>query len=407
MIGAVRFEVLVGMKHNKLVPNNQKGFYLLAIPLILVVLGVVGFVAYYIIGSNQNEPTSADRRGPNYHALAPCGDSPLRHLPADLSQLEQISSLGNVDPPDHTLPTDHLYMMYPYGTDEQRSLFAPADIVVTGVGYSREIFQGQDRGGDYKLTFYPCSQLQLQYGHVDSLHEAIQSAIGTPEAPGSGRCETNSQADSTITNCLWDTDITLRIGDIVGTSNGWDVWATYEGHKGNVVSASYYHNIDAVCPWDYFTPALRTQLYAKVRRTTEPRCGEAYQDKDGTLQGGWFGHKDPQQAKADWSSHFSLTHDAADTSIGQLAVGGMISKQFMYRFTPKHSDNINTEPGKTQAGVLYCYQHEGDARFPNGRIAGEGKVLLKLINNHTMQIEHQIGNCTPNESFSRPASYYR
>jgi len=387
--------------------KDQKGFHLVLILLFVLVLGVLGFVAFRAFTSSSDIQPNSDKRGVSYQSLPACGEQPLTRLPADLSKLEEIGPLGNVDPPDHTLPTDHMYMIYPYGDTEQKQLYAPADVVVTAVSYGREIFNGTDRGGDYRVDFYPCNKLKIIYGHVDVLNEKIKAAIGTPEAPGKGQCTTSTQSESKITNCMWDTDIKLSASELLGTANGWDLWATYEGSQGHVMSPDYYHNSDAVCPLDYWTAELRTQLYTKIRRTAEPRCGEAYQDKNGTLQGGWFAHKDPQQAKTDWSSHFSLTRHSV-TGIGQLAVAGTIADQFMYNFTPRSSDTTNVDPLKTVAGTLYCYQHEGDQRFPNGRMAGSGKILLKLINDHTMQTEYKAtGTCQPTEEFSNPTTYYR
>lgn len=384
--------------------KKKKGLWLAVILIAASVLVVVCFVAFKIF-SKDNQPR-ADNRGVNYQNLSACGQQPLTQLPADLSKLEQIAPLGNVDPPDHTLPTDHMYMMYPYGDMTQKELYAPADIVITSVSYGREIFNGTDRGGDYRIDFYPCSELKLIYGHVDVLSEKIMSAIGTPKDPGKGQCNTSTQTTSEITNCMWDVDIKLSAGELLGTSNGWDLWATYEGSKGTVLSAEYYHNTDAVCPLDYWNSDLQAQLYAKVLRTAEPRCGESYQDVRGTLQGGWFAHKDPNQAKTDWSSHFSLTHHSV-SNIGQLAVSGIIADQFMYNFTPKPGGTINVEPSQTKVGTLYCYQHEGNQRFPNGRMAGSGKVLLRLVEDHTMQIEKKDGTCSTNEAFSIPSMYYR
>jgi hypothetical protein len=386
--------------------KNQEGFHLVAIMLVFVVLGVVGFAGFKVFSNNKDGQPGAENRGASYQGLPACGQQPLTKLPADLSKLEQIGPLGNVDPPDHTMPTDHMYMMYPYGDMSQKEIYAPADIVITAVSYSREIFNGTDRGGDYRIDFYPCNELKVIYGHVDVLNEKIKAAIGTPESPGSGQCNTSTQATSEITNCMWDTDIKLSAGELLGTANGWDLWATYEGSKGKVLSQDYYHNTDAVCPLDYWAPDLQAQLYTKVLRTAEPRCGQAYQDKSGTLQGGWFAHKDPNKAKTDWSSHFSLTHHSV-SNIGQVAVAGTIADQFMYNFTPKSGGTVNVEPSKTVKDTLYCYQHEGNPRFPNGRMAGTGKILLKMSNDHTMLIEHKPGSCTANESLSNPTTYYR
>ncbi len=386
--------------------KDQAGSHVIAFLLLVFVLATIGFVGLKVF-NGQNKTPKQENRGVSYQALASCSNQPLTTLPTDLSKLEGIAPLGGVDTPDHTLPTDHMYMMYPYGDKTQKEVYAPADIVITDISYGKQIFEGEERSSDYRIDFYPCSELKLIYGHIDTVSEKIKSAIGTPESPGSGQCNTNTQVNSVITSCSWQIDLKISAGELIGTTDGWDLWATYEGSKGNVLSPEYYHNTDAVCPLNYWADDIKAQLYAVSKRTAEPKCGDAYVDKAGTLQGGWFAHKDPEKAKTDWSSHFSLAHHSIEHNIAQVAVAGTIADQFMYRFTPKDSGTINVEPGITKPDTTYCYQHEGNKRFPNGRMAGDGKILIKLIDDHTMQIEHKSGTCSADESFSSPTTYYR
>lgn len=387
--------------------KNQQGFHALFLVVAIVVIGVIAFAGFKVFNQDQDTPSN-DQRGANYQALQSCGSEPLNTMPMELSKLEQIAPLGNVDPPDHTLPTDHMYMMYPYGATDQNPIYAPADIVITALSYGDVLENGVQKHGDYRVDFYACSELKIIFGHIDTLSDKITSQIGTPQNPVGAECNSSTQGNSEIKNCSWNVDITLSAGELLGTSDGWDLWAALEGYTSpNVISPDYYHNVDAVCPLDYFTSDLRSQLYSLVKRQVAPKCGEAYQDKANTLQGGWFGHKDPNQAKTDWSSHLSLTHNSVETDVGQLAVAGKIAEQFMYRFTPKHEGTTNREPSETTTNVIYCYQHEGPQRMPNGRIAGTGKVLLQLTDNHTMQVEHQAGSCTASESFIQPSTYYR
>lgn len=388
--------------------KNQNGFHLSAVLLAILVFGIIGFAGYKVFSGNKlRDQQAVEQRGPVYQTLESCSEQPLTHLPADLDRLDGIAPLGNVDTPDHTLPTDHMYMMYPYGDTAQKEVYAPADIVITNVSYGRQIFEGVERSSDYRLDFYPCPELKIIYGHIDTLSDTILAVIGTPESPGDGQCHTTTQANSVNTSCSWQIDLKIGAGAVLGTADGWDLWATYDGSNGQVISSEYYHNVDAVCPLDYWTEPLQTQLYAVVTRTAEPRCGEAYVDKAGTLQGGWFAHKDPEKARSDWASHFSLTHNSVETGVGQVAVAGTIADHFMYRFTPKHNGTINIEPSETKAGVIYCYQHEGNRRFPNGRMAGSGKVLLELRDDHQMRLEYKPGTCSRSEAFTNPNTYYR
>lgn len=385
--------------------KDQKGSHILAGILFIAVLGIIIFIGLKLF--NKDTAPNPDKRGASYKALAACGSGPvLNTLPTDLSKLEGIAPLGGIDPPDHTLPTDHMYMMYPYGETTQKDLIAPANIVVTALSYGEEYKDGTLVTADYTITFYPCSELKFIYGHVDTLSDKMVSIVGTPESPKDAQCETSRQGTADIKHCAWNVDISFSAGEVLGTSNGWDLWATLEGHTGNVITPAYYHNTDAVCPLDYFSDTLKAQMYSLIKRDVEPKCGEAYQDKAGTLQGGWFAHENPEQAKTDWSSHLSLVHHS-QTNIGLVGVAGTIADKFLISFSPRHTGAVNREPSETATGIIYCYQHEGDQRMPNGRMAGTGKVLVKLLDVHKMQAEHKDGACRDNEAFSTPTTYYR
>lgn len=394
------------------ISKTQRGFHLVEVLLVVLVLGLIGFLGYrvYQATSNSNNPPSADSRGPNYKALPNCGNGPiLTTAPADISLLDKIGVLGGVDPPDHTLPNDHTYLGYTYGSTEQREIYAPADMVVTGIGFGGEYENGALINADYSIDAYPCRELGLRFGHMDVLSDKLKAALGQDYEKDDTGCTISKQEYKEIKSCGKAVDLKVSAGELLATTNGWDLWATMEGFVSpNVTSPEYYHNVDAVCPFEYFTDELKAQFYAKSDRDGEPKCGEAYQDKANTLQGGWFAHKDPTQAKTDWSSHFSLTHNTSETKIGQVGVSGKLTgTDFTYRFIPKHSGTINREPSETSAGIIYCYEHEGDRRFRNGDIAGTGKILLELIDNHTMLIEYKNSACTANESFSNPTTYYR
>jgi hypothetical protein len=390
--------------------KNQQGFHITGAVVAILVLCLVGFTGFFVY-KQTNGPSQANggnSHGPKYKALAACGSKPLTTLPADLSQLEHIAPLGGVNTPDHTLPTDHMYMMYPYGDTSQKEVYAPADVIVTAVSFGTETGPNLIKPtSDYTISFYPCRELKLIYGHIDTLDGRLKAAIGSAFDKGIG-CTSSTQGTSKITHCAKDVDITIPAGELLGSTDGWDLWATYDGRVDpHVTSPAYYHNVDAVCPLDYFTDSLQAQLYSLVKRPAKPVCGEAYQDKANSLQGGWFAHKDPTKAKTDWSSHFSLTHHSQEPDVGMVAVAGTIADHFMYRFTPRSSGTINREPAQTTKGTLYCYQHEGPQRMPNGTIAGTGKVLIKLLSNHQAQIEHVDGSCTGSEAFTKPTTYYR
>lgn len=93
--------------------KNQDGFHHVVAVVVILVLGVVGFVGFRVIqnatDSNKSSQSNAIPKdaGPNYEALPACdGDKPvLTRSPIDLSVIDSIAPLGNINPPEHTIPT--------------------------------------------------------------------------------------------------------------------------------------------------------------------------------------------------------------------------------------------------------------------------------------------------------------
>jgi hypothetical protein len=400
--------------------KNQKGFHILPV-LIILVAAVMGYAGFRVIQkatddstTNSNMPAPQDQ-GPNYKALAECGSGPvLKRSPIDLSVIDTISPLGSINPPEHTVPTDHNYFMYPYERDTSKryNIVAPADGVITSLGFSGGIENGQPKNTDYSVIFSPCRGLSFRFSHVNALAGKIKDEIG-PKGEGAD-CHTDKPTtEREIMTCGKTTDIAISEGDVLGKVGApyvaaWDFWAHKEGYVNpGITTPAYRYDTDAVCGLDYFVDAVRAQMYAKVKRKGEPKCGEIGQDKKDTLQGTWFAHKDPEQARTDWNSHLTLGHTSDDAGKGILAVAGKIADPMSYTFNPTHEGAMNVEPSETATGKVYCYQHDGNRRFSNGTYAGEGKVLFKLIDNKTMQAEHKSGSCGSNESLSSPTTYYR
>ena len=401
--------------------RDQKGFHFLPLLLILVVAGVVGFVGFTVINKHTNkqyggssEPAPSEQ-GPNYKALSECGSDPMLTVaPMDLSKLDSISPLGGIAPPEHTQPTDHMYFMFKYErpASERYDVVAPGNIVVTSIGYGGEVENGKYKNTDYAIDFSPCKGLSFRLSHINTLEGVLKGEVGL-DGKGAGCNESSPVAGKVKLNCGKNVDISIKAGELIGKVGATyvaalDVWAHKTGYKNpKMITPEYSYSFDSVCPVDYYTPAIQAKMYALVKRTAEPRCGEIGQDKKDTLQGGWYSHKDPEEARTDWNSHLTLAHNSGNPGVGVLAVAGKIAQPYVYNFTPKHAGTINREPSETKAGTVYCYQHEGNRRFSNGTMAGEGKTLFKLIDNHTTQVEYKTGLCSADEALSKPTTYYR
>ena len=87
-------------------------------------------------GSNTSSSTA-----PTGTTTTSFGNAPLvfRASPIDQSAIRWITPLGNLNPPDHTLPTDHIYFYFAapnlgeQPAARRTAFFAPADGTVTTV----------------------------------------------------------------------------------------------------------------------------------------------------------------------------------------------------------------------------------------------------------------------------------
>jgi hypothetical protein len=405
-----------------LMHKNQDGSHVILVTLAILLVGIVGFAGYRVINkaTNANHPKSSgipnpNNQGPNYKALPDCGEGPvLTHAPMDLSKLDSVSPLGSINAPEHTIPTDHNYFMYKYerNLNERYKLVAPANVVVSSLGYIGGIENGKPVNTDYGIDFSPCKGLSFRISHVSALEGVLKDEIG----PNGEKADCRTSQPTTqrkIITCGKNVDIKISVGELMGKvgsnhSAAWDFWAWKADYKNpGVTSPDYRYDADSVCGLDYFAEPIKSQIYALVRRVGSPKCGEIGQDKANTLQGSWFAQKDPEKARTDWNSHLTLGHTSENANKGVLAIAGKITDPAMYTFSPKHNGTINLEPSETKAGTVYCYQHDGNRRFSNGSMAGAGKTLLKLTDNRRMQAEHKSGTCTGSETLTNPTSYYR
>jgi len=103
--------------------------------------------------SNPSNPTTTPR---------PSGRFALTASPLDPAVVEFIAPLGNLNPPGHTLPTDHIYFYYRLlnPSAPARVVFAPAD------GTVQSAINGND--GEAKLPFANPARYSSESLHVDS-----------------------------------------------------------------------------------------------------------------------------------------------------------------------------------------------------------------------------------------------
>ena len=326
--------------------------------------------------------------------------------PIEPDKLSYILPLGNFTP----LPSDHLYFVITRGAangtnapTETVKLFAPGDITVFRIGRQVQTTNGKIVNTDYYMNFAPCREVSGAFGHVSSLAGRLAGIdfdnCETPYSIGNG---------SLYEHCAAEVNIEVRAGEQLGTAGGkssaaldfssddWRVPAPY------VANPDHHYDLQASCALKYYEGSLKTSLQLLLGRGGDGRhlaqgCGEVFQDKQGTLQGNWF-NGTPAQTSNDIRKLLALAHENVDPRIAVISIGGTITQRGEWRFDPTHSGTLNREFSEVTPGdAIYCYQASG---MP-------GRILIELISETNLKIEHQSGSCTASVAFAQPFDYQR
>ena len=332
--------------------------------------------------------------------LASCvGNDFLTVAPIDPALLREIVPLGSLNPPAHTLPTDHLYLNTTIVSrvSTVANVVAPGNIVLTEVTRSTRTAAGTAEAVDYGISFFPCADVFMYFAHV-ALSVELSAKVGaftTCDPP-------YSTGGTTATNCRKPLEITLTPGALIGTVGGpTNPGLDYGGNDRRVPALAFINQArspgsdrtfgqkNTICPVDYYVAAVATVLRTKlgrngVTRTIAPVCGTIMQDLPNTAQGRWFFNSTTQD-----DPHLALAHDNGDPRLGVISGGtSMPSLPSGARtFTPSVSGRVNTDfPLVTADNQIYCYQSFLGNPAPPLR-----HVLIQLTTSARVRIEGFIG----------------
>ncbi len=370
----------------------------------------------------------------------------------DPKYIGSMIPLGNVSPPGHTSPVDHIY--FNVNTDDQIPLLAPADGWITHVmANSVKATATSDYVFDsYVVTYTICDGLVLDFAGYTDLTKTIQDALPSQNDATCTAGITKVGHDSAAEKQCDFKDLNIKVtsGELVGHThrtanpNGgytipFEIWtADYNIPARSDVNWTYYaddryaHNY---CTFDLYSGDLKSQFDAKFgsyesasskdssgktvitgtpvfkARSVQPVCGTVNQDIVGTLQGMWFSQKPNINDKNVEASGqgISFIHYNIDPTIGEIVVGGELSNNIAgtLQFTPTHSGTINREPSEVKAdGLIYCYPGNIQTQDAQNN-SFNGKILVQVIDDHHIKVENQTGTCSASEALSNPYNFAR
>lgn len=234
--------------------------------------------------------------------------------PIDMTRVQTLSPLGNLNPPAHTFPTDHIYFFHHVGreSDAQYEVVAPADGTVTTI-----------QRGDDDAVYIAASSIHTYYlGHMLLDSSITQNARVT----AGQRLGTTSPVSHALDLGLLNSTVNVA-------------FITPERYSSN--------SLHSEAALKYFAEPLKTQLYALVQSTPDNRDGVFNFDRAGTLSGNWF-HETLAIFESVGPSagprHIAFVRDPTDPSKKVVSLGGTVGQAGVYTMDASDPDPTTITP---------------------------------------------------------------
>ena len=205
----------------------------------------------------KSGPTAPSTPG---QTTAPAGTLVFRTSPIDQSAIRWITPLGNLNPPAHAIPTDHIYFYFADPDAAETALARRTEFRAPGDGMVTTVLGSV--GAESKVFIQQTSTFSYYLDHL---------ILAVPLTRGS----------------------TVTAGQVLGTTGtafGIDLGVINNSLTLNFIVPSHYisDTIHADAPLKYFEEPLRSQLYARVQRLGPDLDGKIDYDIAGRLSGNWF-----------------------------------------------------------------------------------------------------------------------
>ena len=334
--------------------------------------GARGAVALALVAAACGSSTPSPSSSNGTSVARPSGPFAFAASPIDPAFVEFIAPLGNLNPPGHTLPTDHIYFYYRLlnPSAPARVVSAPAD------GTIQTVINGNN--GEAKLLIVAAAPCTYYLDHV-----VPDAGMG----PG----------------------VAVRAGQRIGVTNGSGASFGIDlGIFSDAVTVPFANparysseSLHGDAPIKYFTEPLRSQLYALVRRSSGDRDGTFNYDATGRLIGNWFADTVPvasSQSPENWALHLAFAYDNYDPSVMRISSGGalgFVGTPTAVPGSPAPAD-VSVATGKVVYRLL-------DARSP----LPFGVMIVQMIAADRIRVEYGAGDRSDADFTSAARSYVR
>lgn len=339
--------------------------------------------------------------------LPECSGQKLTISHINPSDVREIIPLGNLNPPDHTLPTEHMYF---HIDGSEADVKSPGDITITELRATIYLDSaGKEVRRDYGITFALCKDLFGYFLHITKLEQDFELLVNEKCSGEAG----TEHGGGNFKSCNVQPNKKILAGTLIGKVSSSSDFGMYDYRvKHEYANPSRYTSRSPyiVCPLENFDDATKVSLYGKVQRTADPRCGKTVYDVKGTLQGNWFYGN--VMAEREWQNHLAFAYDNKNPQEATLSVGGVFMTSGRVKFSPQNSGTTNRAFDQVTAdGNVYCYTGEfipgniySDGSYSRASSGFKGAVLVKLLNENELQIEEQ-SSCS--SILQNPTTYRR
>ncbi|MCL5970021.1 MAG: hypothetical protein M1450_00765 [Patescibacteria group bacterium] len=392
---------------------------LVFIPLLIIV---------FVVGGNAVKRFFWSRELDNsliFHPeqLPECGDKKVFFTVSPIKDglYRNVVPLGKFGPEGgHVFPTKHTYFMAPAKNIEEQTdvdVLSPGDLYITTIQRWNNKTLGLT---EYFLYASPCKDVEVTFYHLNELSPKLASALNKTDY-----CREEQTGKTQYEFCGKITEgIQVKAGELLGIANpakkksikqffdfGMSDHRTPELKFAN--PGRWVGNFDKkhmVCPYDYFTPDLRSKFLSQMadyddpslKRTTEPLCGEYMQDIPGTAQGVWF--KVGADSREE-DAQITLGHHNVLTQKGFFSIGTMSTETIEvggYPFDPRPLGIVNRDFKDIKAnGQIYCFEPTaltGTYNYPF-------RIILQMTSPTKLKIEGQKTQGCGSGPFQFSSSY--
>jgi hypothetical protein len=311
---------------------------------------------------------SAD--GPGGPAPAPApppGKGLLAVSPLALGDFTEVVPLGNLNPPGHTLPTDHAYF---YLADRKR----PCPVYAPAAG---EVLWVLERRGEAKVMVRVTRGFRYYLDHV-----RLAPGVRTGARVRAGQ----------------------RLGVFSGRSRALDLGAVNEAvRRAGFANPRRYppEALHADSLLRHFPAPLRRALYARVRRKGPDKDGKIDYDVPGRLAGNWFleglAERDSAGPGAG-AKQLAFVRDVHDPAAVRIAVGGTLALRGVFA-VPKGAPDPAGVSRETGTVVYPLLDPRSGAR--------RGRLVVRLVADDRIRVAAFPGARADATAFDDKSVFYR